>query len=51
MANFQVDHILGQLKELRQEKSKNEQLLKVLQQERKNLEKNVEAGILALDLN
>ena len=46
-----MEHILGQLKELRQEKSKNEQLFKVLQQERRNLEKNVEAGILVLDLS
>jgi flagellar biosynthesis chaperone FliJ len=47
MAGFQVEQILSQLKELRQEKSRNEHLLKLLQQERRNLESKVEAGILS----
>ena len=44
--NFQVEDIIVHLKELRQEKVRNEQTLKNLQQERKQLEKKVEAGKL-----
>ena len=43
--NFHVEDIIFHLKELRQEKVRNEQCLKNLQQERKQLEKKVEAGI------
>lgn len=44
--NFQVEDIILHLKELRQEKVRNDQVLKNLQQERKQLEKKVEAGKL-----
>ena len=40
-----MEDIIFHLKELRQEKVRNEQCLKNLQQERKQLEKKVEAGI------